>query len=221
MVESTPKLPSYVIDSSKAPTDLCYLGQEFGTDKSPFNVRGHRHPYTGVYSMLFAPLRKQPIKFAEIGVAMGASCELWNAYFTHPEARLVAFDRDQELLDHAWKRVEDLRYRMGLMDVAVDGDVARALKDVGGDSTPYDIILDDSSHNFEHQIRIVHEAWPLLRPGGMLIVEDIFKATPEDDYARDLADIVKQSTAAYFVTCEHEWRFSPGWDNDIMLVIVK
>jgi predicted O-methyltransferase YrrM len=79
------------------------------------------------------------------------------------------FDRDQNFLDNARKYVGG-RFTFSLMDVSVDGDVSRSL---GEDK--YDVIIDDSSHDFYHQIRIIKEAWPRLKSGGILVIEDIFR----------------------------------------------
>lgn len=208
-----------VIDSSDAMTELCFLGQSTGTDKSPYNTCRHRHPYTAVYNMLFASLKNKPVEFAEIGVAVGSSAILWDMYFTSEKTRLHFFDRDESFLENG-RRMTGRRTKYSLMDVGVDGDVARALQGSLG-SDEYDVILDDSSHEHEHQIRIIKEAFPLLRPGGMLIVEDVFRATPEEEYERELLGLLGQCSAAYFVMCEHKNRWSPGWDNDKLLVLVK
>jgi predicted O-methyltransferase YrrM len=173
--------------------------------------------------MLFASLKNKPIEFAEIGVAAGCSAILWDMYFTSNQTRLHYFDRDASFLEHG-RDMTGSRTKFSLMDVSVDGDVVRALKEsFGVDSTGklYDVILDDSSHEHGHQIRIIKEAFPLLKPGGLLIVEDIFRATPEEEYERELIDILPQCSAAYFVMCEHKDRWSPGWDNDKILVLVK
>jgi predicted O-methyltransferase YrrM len=210
-------IPQIVIDSSEAMTDLCKFGRASGTDKSPYNTVAHRHPYTAVYSMLFAPLKNRPIRFAEIGVAGGSSALMWDMYFAHPEAQIRMFDRDENFLANAQRHVGK-RLTFDLMDVAVDGDVSRALGD-----DKYDVILDDSSHDFYHQIRIIKEAWPLLKTGGMLIVEDIFRNESEERYIKGLSDtdILEEAATSYFVMCEHKNRWSPGWDNDKLLVLVK
>jgi predicted O-methyltransferase YrrM len=198
-------------------TDLCKFGRASGTDKSPYNTVAHRHPYTAVYSMLFAPLKNKQIRFAEIGVAGGCSAVMWNMYFAHPEAQIRMFDRDQNFLTNAQGQVGK-RFTFALMDVAVDGDVSRALGD-----DKYDVIVDDSSHDFHHQIRIIKEAWPCLKPGGTLIVEDIFRNESEERYINALwgEEILEEAATSYFVMCEHKNRWSPGWDNDKLLVLVK
>lgn len=213
-------IPRLVIDSTAAPTELCMIGHETGTDKTPYNLHGHRHPYTAVYSLLFARYKHQPVRFAEIGVAMGASTELWSKYFRHPSAKLAAFDCDEKLLQQVQARVSDTRLELGQMDVSVDNSVREALKQVGR-GEKYDIIIDDSSHNHEHQIRIIKESFPLLNSGGMLIIEDIFRATAEEDYEKHILEELGACAEAFFIDCEHRNKWSPGWDNDKLLILIK
>jgi predicted O-methyltransferase YrrM len=212
------RLQHIVVDSTGAYTDLCELGRLACTDKSPYGQHeGHRHPYTAVYSMLFAPLKNKEIQFAEIGVAGGASAIVWWNYFA--KARLCLFDRDQNFLDNVGKmEFPEKKPYLGLIDVRVDGDTARALTEAGG---LYDVVLDDSSHDYADQIRISKEAWPLIKSGGYMIVEDIYRTTPEADYERDLDSLLNECSAAYFILCNHEERYSPGWNNDKILVLVK
>ena len=211
-------IPRIVIDSSDAKTELCFLGRAARTDKSPYNTVSHRHPYTAVYNMLLSPYKNCPVQFAEIGVAGGASVLLWDMYFTHADAKIHMFDSDMNFLENA-RQMVGYRCNFSQMDVSIDGDVVRALK--GSLAGEYDVIIDDSSHNHGHQIRIIKEAFPLLKQGGLLIIEDIFRATPEDDYTREIKDILEKCSAYYFVMCEHKDRWSPGWDNDKLLVLVK
>lgn len=168
--------------------------------------------------MLFSPYKNRPVQFAEIGVAAGCSALLWELYFTHTDAKIHMFDSDMNFLENGRQLVED-RFNFSQMDVSVDGDVVRAL--AASHTGEYDIIIDDSSHNHGHQIRIIKEAFPLLKQGGILIVEDIFRATPEEDYTREIKDILAKCSSSYFVMCEHKDRWSPGWDNDKLLVLVK
>jgi spermidine synthase len=104
------------------------------------------------------------------------------------------------------------------MDVLKEGDIAASLK---RQQNEYDVIIDDSTHSLDDQIRIVKEAFPLLKPGGILVVEDIFRAEKEEKYTEQLASVVEKCSAAYFVVCEHVARWSPGWDNDKLLVLVR
>jgi len=203
------------MDMTGSYTEMCAIGAKIGIDKSPYTNREmvHRHPYTGLYSMLFGPLKNKKIRFAEIGVAGGGSTLLWNYYFTN--ATFDFFDRDENFLENA-RSFGFRTSHFSLMDVSKDGDVSRALGD-----NMYDVILDDSSHEYDHQIRIIKEALPSVKPGGYMIVEDVFRNTPESDYVRDLQDVLPGCSEAYFVVCNHDERYSPGWNNDKVLVLVK
>lgn len=211
-------IDTLVIDSTGARSLLCFLGGAAGADKSPYNRISHRHPYTAVYSMLFAPLKCRPVRFAEIGVAGGASAVLWDGYFTHPDAQIHMFDRDENFLRMAKERVGD-RVSFALTDVLKEDVLKASFDAVKGDG--FDVIIDDSTHALEDQIRIVKTLFPFLKPGGMIIVEDVFRSIPVESFADPLADILEQCSAAYFVQCEHEARWSPGWDNDRLLVLTK
>jgi len=217
-----------VIDSTKAYTELCHFGKICGIDKSPYNEseNGHRHPYSAVYSMLFSPLKNKPIMFAEIGIGGGGSVLCWWNYFKN--ARLSFFDRDQNLLDNVnnFNFPHNKPYT-GLVDVRVDGEIGAAIMNAciaDASGVPlrfFDVILDDSSHDYTDQIRIIKECWPLINPGGYMILEDVFRKTCEADYERDLENILLECAEAYFVVCNHEERYSPGWNNDKLLVLVK
>ena len=214
------RIQHLVIDSTGAYTELCDLGKLCRTDKSPYGDKSlpiHRHPYTAVYSMLFAPLKNKEIQFAEIGVAGGGSVAMWWNYFRDAK-RLCFFDRDENFLQNVRNMRFPVEPYLGIMDVLKEGDIARALKEPGG---LYDVVLDDSTHTFEDQIRIVKEAWPLIKPGGYMIVEDVFRSESEERYETELRDILPECALAYFVVCNHEERYSPGWNNDKLLVLVK
>ena len=222
------RIQHIVMDSTGAYTELCHLCKVCGIDKSPYNTRegGHRHPYSAVYSMLFAPLKNKPIMFAEIGVAGGGSVVVWWSYFKN--ARLSFFDRDQNFLDNVGTfNFPDNKPYTGIMDVRVDGDIGRAIMeaciaDASGRSVrKFDVILDDSSHDYADQIRIIKECWPHINSGGYMIVEDVYRSTPESDFDRDLESVLQECADAYFVVCNHEERYSPGWNNDKLLILVK
>lgn len=208
-------IQSITIDSTNSVSELCYIGGAVGTDKSPYNKVAHRHPYTSVYSMLFSPLKGKPITFAEIGVAGGHSAILWDVYFKHPETKIYMFDRDANFLRNA-DRITGSRVICKITDVRDE----ECLEESFGDME-YDVIVDDSSHEIEDQIRIIRTLFPKVKSGGFLIIEDVFREKDEKEYQDQLVDIIPQCSAAYFVVCEHKDRWSPGWNNDKLLVLVK
>jgi predicted O-methyltransferase YrrM len=208
-------IPTLVIDSTNCLSELCLIGNIFGADKSPFNGAGHRHPYTPVYSLLLSQYKTRPIRFSEIGIAGGASVLMWNRFFEN--GTFYFFDRDQNFLDHS-KGLTGSNSTFILMDVVEEESVKSALEKTGGN---LDVILDDSSHNPNDQKRIIHEGLKHLRSGGMIIIEDVERKEPESSYEDILKDIRDEFSFISFIITEHANKYSPGWDNDKLLVLVK
>lgn len=209
---------SITVDSSDCTSDLCMICAETGTDKSPYSVGGHRHPYTVPYSLLFEPLRHKPIKFAEIGVFRGASVLAWRKYFSR--ARIYGFDNDaanlQFIASHNWPGVF-----LDLMDASDPHSINEKLKQYVADGELFDVILDDASHTPEHQVEVIRKAFTYLKQGGLLIIEDIFRERTMELYEKVFKEIKDLVSFHTFIVCDHRNRFSPGWNNDKLLVFVR
>lgn len=211
------KIQSITIDSSSSKTELCELGQKYYADKSPYNEKGHRHPYTAVYNMLLAKYKYEPVRFVEIGIAGGSSLLMWSQYFLNQGRRLFFFDRDQNFIKNGnGYRVPDVFCLE--MDVAKEESIREGLQKIGGD---LDVLLDDSTHGIPEQVKIIKCGLPFLKSGGMFIIEDIFRRYKEEDYQKELEDVLDQFSFATFITCEHTNKWSPDWDNDKLLILVK
>lgn len=210
-------IQSITIDSSLSETELCQLGKEFGADKSPYNTVAHRHPYTAVYSMFLSRFKEKPIRFVEIGIAGGASVRMWSKYFHNPNKSLFFFDCDRNFIEHSKSfRLPDVHCLE--MNVYHEESIVEGLKKIGGD---LDVLLDDSTHGIPEQVKIIKCGLPFVKSGGMIIIEDIFKRHDEKKYAEELNDVLDQFSLAMFITCDHRLRWSPDWDNDKLLILVK
>jgi hypothetical protein len=55
----------------------------------------------------------------------------------------------------------------------------------------------------------------------MIIIEDISRDEPEETYNNILKDIVHEFSFVSFIITEHINRYSPGWNNDKLLVLIK
>lgn len=219
------------IDSSRSKTDLCELGKLHATDKSPYNTNWHRHPYTAIYDFLFAPYRFKNINFGEIGVERNASMKCWRTYF--PFANLYAYDFMHEKLESG--RADNLyctRYiYMDCRDPQLINSGLAQCHD------KFDILIDDGNHRPEDQIPVVRAAIDHLKPGGILVLEDIFRSSIEGDvvnrvaeshgvtglnqYERAIEPYAKYFHHISWVLADHDNRFSPDWDNDALLVLVR
>ena len=211
-------IPTLVIDSSNCLTELCIIGANCRTDKSPINTYGHRHPYTPVYSLLLSRFRNSNIKFAEIGVAGGSSVVMWNLFFE--KGNFFFYDRDQNFLDNAKKFVSLHNNTFGLMDVRSPENINTCLQEACVDGL-LDVLLDDSSHNIDDQKIIIHESLPFIKSGGMIIIEDVSRNEANENYYNIIKDIYHEFSFVSFIITEHENRYSPGWNNDKLLVLIK
>jgi predicted O-methyltransferase YrrM len=167
---------------------------------------------------LFEPLRKKPIKFAEIGVFRGASLFAWRRFFT--SARIFGFDNDINNLNiiarNQWPQVY-----LDVMDASKASNIQSVLQKYVSDGELFDVILDDASHDPPDQVQVIRTALQFLKPGGLLIVEDVFRERPTQPYEEVFAEIQHLVSFHTFIVCDHENRYSPGWNNDKLLVFVR
>ena len=209
---------SITLDSTDCRTTLCRLCCEAGTDKCPYNLHGHRHPHTAPYSLLFEPLKHKPIKFAEIGVFRGASVQVWRRFFS--EARIYGYDRDEPNLQFI-ASMNMPNVFLDTMDAGNRDSIRQKLQEATQDGELFDVILDDASHHPPDQCEVIRTALPFLKKGGLLIIEDIFRDRPSAPYEEAFAEVKDLVSFHTFIMCEHALRYSPGWNNDKLLVFVK
>jgi hypothetical protein len=122
--------------------------------------------YLDIYDGHFSAYRNTPVKMLEIGVSKGGSLELWRKYFGK-DATLFGIDIDPEC---ASRVTAPSQARIGSQD---DPKFLRSVIDEMG---PPDIILDDGSHIGRHQRTSFDTLFPLLREGGLYLIEDLHTA---------------------------------------------
>lgn len=143
-------------DQNFQPT-LDEIGLKFGTDKSSIH-----HNYLSFYSEYFDFIRNKSLKILEIGVFNGASLATWESYFTN--AQIIGADIDPKVRKFARNRIH-----IEVMDQSNLQDLANIATLHG----PFDIIIDDGSHIWDHQICSFRSLFPFLRDGGYYIIEDL------------------------------------------------
>lgn len=150
------------------------LGIEHGTDKATIYPHGRsHHGYTIKYDEILSPLRDKPIRMLEIGICMegsagGHSVRMWRDYFT--KAELFTFD----IVDMSWmESAEEFNGRVSFYqgDQSSRNDLSSMFIQYG--SKPFDIILEDGSHEHPHQIINLGTAFAYLKSNGMYLLEDI------------------------------------------------
>jgi len=196
-------------------TPLCQLATAHMTDKTPYGIVFHRHPYTPMYDMLLRPFQLQPsLVFGEVGVLNGASIHMWRSYF--PNASIHAFDISIESLI----KVKDISgVTTHLVDKNTIHSIVPCLAEATSKGALFDVLLEDASHMLDHQLHFLKDAIQFVRPGGLLIIEDIFRAIPSTRFQEALDCVRTKVHNAVLFKPEHTYRHSPGWENDRVLVV--
>ena len=133
------------------------IGLRHGTDKSSAH-----HDYLRHYEIHLG-LSKTPIRsLLEVGVYDGASLHMWREFF--PEARIVCLD-----IDPRCKAFEGGNAKVELCDQSDSSQLVA----VGVKHGPFDLIIDDGSHIWSHQILTFETLLSFVAPGGLYIMEDI------------------------------------------------
>lgn len=123
------------------------------------------HNYSRYYEMFFGPMRSDPVKLLEIGIFAGASLRAWREYFHNPKAEISGIDLRgdyQYLLDEGCKATY----------IVDQGDKQQLTDFNNAHRGEYTIIVDDGSHEADHQIQTFEILFEGLQPGGMYIIED-------------------------------------------------
>ena len=208
------------IDYQTCRSELCDIGKKYDTDKSSHrnNVTNERHchPYTLFYEGLFQNKKNEPLDIAELGILEGSSLLMWREYFPH--SQIHGFEYNYDLISHFKQKMDNNRITLSYIDVTNQTSILNAFESKG---VMYDIIIEDTTHQFDDQIRVINNVHKWLKPGGILIIEDIFKRYREEDYIRSIASLLPFFQDYYFVELDHVNRNSTGWDNDKLFVLVK
>jgi hypothetical protein len=147
-------------------TELCQLGFLYRTDKA-----GN---YTPLYDLFFRDRREAVRKVLEIGIGsieamghvpdyvIGASLYMWRDYF--PNASIYGLDVNPATL------ISGDRIHTRQCNQAQGEDLQAALAWSGGG---FDLVVDDGSHDPQHQVNTALALVPHLSPGGLYIIEDV------------------------------------------------
>lgn len=133
------------------------------------------HHYDAEYARHFEPLRDRPIRLLEIGIGGygakgrgGHSLQVWRDY--GPGWAVAGVDvEDKSFLDGG-------RIRTFVADQGKP-DELMAIHDAAG---PFDIIIDDGSHRQPDILTSFRTLFPVLRPGGIYVIEDLETAYRPD-----------------------------------------
>lgn len=171
------------------------LEQMVATYRGPV-MNKWRH-YFEIYDRHFSRFRDREITVLEIGISGGGSLELWHRYFG-PKARIVGMDIEPDC-----KRFEKPGIKVY---IGSQGDAA-FLEKVAAEIGPIDILIDDGSHIFEHQIGTFRALFKHIRDDGLYVCEDLCTSYWSDysgavrkpgTYVEFLKDYVDELNAWYW-----------------------
>jgi predicted O-methyltransferase YrrM len=129
--------------------------------------------YFPVYERLLAPMRAERVTMLEIGVQNGGSLDVWGEYFPNAE-HIVGCDINP--------RCDDLWYDDRRINVVVGNACMAETRDrITAYAPAFDIVIDDGSHVSSDIVQAFLIYFPLLKPGGVFVVEDthaVYRAVP-------------------------------------------
>lgn len=153
---------------------IAELTLKYNCDKS-----SQGHNYGVLYDKWFEPLKESVKNILEIGVFIdGRSLCVWNDYF--PNALIYGIDIIDPL---SWDKIKDReRVVYSRMDQG-DQKALDGLAQLVGE--PFDIIIDDGSHNMHHQQLTMKYMLKYVRPGGIYVVEDLHTSYYKNHYQNE------------------------------------
>lgn len=121
--------------------------------------------YLTLYELVLSPIRQTVQSLLEIGVQNGGSLELWAKYFAGAQ-HIVGCDIDP--------KCANLTYDDARIHVVVDDATLLTTRDkVARISTSFDVVIEDGSHIPREVIAAFLRYWPMVKPGGVFIAEDL------------------------------------------------
>jgi len=120
------------------------------------------------YDKLFSPIKNEVTKVLEIGIYHGQSVVLWNNFFTNAEIHCVDIQRFVDL--SPYQKI------IPYYENAYSNEFVNKFE-----KSSFDIIIDDGPHTYESMVFFLNNYLNLVKPGGLLILEDIIDRawTPE------------------------------------------
>jgi hypothetical protein len=119
--------------------------------------------YFEIYDRHLSRYRDQPVTLLEIGVSGGGSLAIWRK-FLGPKARIVGMDINPDC------RIFEAP---GTSIVIGDQGAPEFLEEVAAKYGPFDIVIDDGSHRFDHQLATFRTLFKHIRADGIYACEDL------------------------------------------------
>ena len=119
--------------------------------------------YFPIYERHLRPFAGCQVVLLEIGVSHGGSLQVWRDYLGRRE-RIVGIDIEPRVVQLS---------EPGIDVIVGDQSDPQFLAELARQYGPFDIVIDDGSHQFAHQIASMELLWPHVADGGIYLVEDL------------------------------------------------
>ncbi len=137
--------------------------------------------YFDIYERHFSRFRGTSVTVAEIGIYSGGSLDMWQYYFGE-KARIIGIDIQPDC------RIYE---RDGVSIYIGDQSSALFWREFKEREPDIDIVIDDGSHKYRHQLLTFKEMFPHIKNGGVFLCEDIH-GYPKNDFSNNITDWASQ-----------------------------
>jgi len=212
------------INYKNVSTALCEIGAKYESSKSSLidltnninNINKNCRAYTIFYNDIFNKQRNEKLNLAEIGISNGGSLLMWKEYFKN--SKIFGFEYNKNLINTFKKENNDNEIILAKLDVKFKTKLSNTFQSY---DEMFDIIIDNSTHEFEDQIRIIKIIYQFLKPGGILILEDINQKYNVNDYILKLNNFLNFFQDYFFVTIDHSRKNIGEKENNKLFVLIK
>lgn len=164
------------------------------------------HSYLEVYEPLFAPVRDTATHVLELGIGEYAgSLRLFSRYFTKAEIHGI----DIVSKNPRWGPV--LTDPRVVLHSGINGYTSETLEKLG--DLTFDIVIDDGPHTLESMLFVVKHYISRLKPGGVLIIEDV----QDIHWIEALCEATPEAYKPYITV--HDRRSIKGRYDDILFIV--
>jgi len=183
---------------------LTELFNKYNSDKG--NKCGVCHDYGDFYEKYLSVLKNHDMIFGlEIGIFEGASLKVFEEYFTN--VFMVGLD----INDKSYLQTPNIS--TGILDQSNENSLKLFYDHCVQNDHYFDFILDDGSHHMKDQQITLGYLFPLLKSGGIYIMEDLHTSLADDGfilYGRPLeTKDYKKTTLSYLEdNVQHSYHMS-------------
>ncbi len=130
--------------------------------------KGDIHSYLNTYESILSPYRLTAKHILEIGLFNGASLLLWEQYFPGTVHGIDCSETPHDGMADLRPLIAEGTHNIHIMDGTSESAIQKEFGDM-----KWDVVIDDGSHQLEHQLQTVNIFKHRLSENGIIIIEDI------------------------------------------------